>query len=112
MILRCFRSPLSGPPPVHRIDFLVRLAYLHCIPLFRSGVLRQPQPQTPFHGFAFSSLHCVFPFRRSASLAFRHCGVRRASSILCAPPAGHLSAAPAQSGCKPLLAKATLRHSP
>jgi hypothetical protein len=102
------RCPARGT--VHRIAFLVRLAYLHCIPLFRSGLLRHPRPQTPFHVFAIASLHCFIPFRRSASLAFRHCSVRRASSILCAPPAGHPSAAPCPSVCNASLAIATLSH--
>ena len=69
MVLRCFRSPLSGPPPVHRIAFLVRLAYLHCIPLFRSGLLRHPQPQTPFHGFVF--LRSTASFHSGARLHWR-----------------------------------------
>jgi len=112
MVLRCLRSPLSGP--LYRP--LLRLCYSAsptCISFRCSAQGVPPNPSHKSNSQASLIIRSTSPLHFGATLHIRFwpCSARRASSILCAPPAGHLSAAPVQSGCKPLLAKAALRHS-
>ena len=90
------RCPARGT--VHCLAFTIHFAYLHSITLLRSGAAPNPNHiSIIWLRLCFAPLLHFIP--ALSSLTFRPCCTRRASSILCAPPAGHRRLLPLKRVC-------------